>query len=321
MRSAGAWASAFMVPKWRASSLAPCTPTWRIPRANSRVESGRSLEAWIASTSCPADFSANPSSASSCSGVISYRSATSLMSLASSNAFTRSGPSPRMSIAPRDVDPDLLQRGDPNLGRELARDGPTRLAVTDGAELGVQLERVHLHHDTVGAVVELVEQRLELRDLPVRGREVGRERVVGLDGEPPFGKLLQQVVLSRDRELLTRGFDVKAKNLEAATARDLGIELAQRAGRGVAGIGEGRLARALALFVELGEAGLGEVDFTANFHQLGPALAVQPQRHVEHGAQVGGDVLALDAVAAGRPRDEHPVLVRETHRRAVDLHL
>src|SRR2546427_4416959 len=48
---------------------------------------------------------------------------------------------------------------------------------------------------------------------------------------------------------------------------------AQRAGRGVAGIGEGRLARALALFVELGEAGLGEVDLTADFHQLGPAQA------------------------------------------------
>src|SRR5205823_372322 len=78
--STAALRSAFMVPKWRASSFATCAPTWRIPSAKSSVDRGCCFDAWIASTSCRADFSANPSSESRSVGVSSYRSATSLMS-------------------------------------------------------------------------------------------------------------------------------------------------------------------------------------------------------------------------------------------------
>src|SRR5439155_383642 len=52
---------------------------------------------------------------------------------------------------------------------------------------------------------------------------------------------------------------------------------------------------------------------------LGPALAPEPQRNVHHRAEVGGDVFADQAVPARRADDEQPLLVRETHRGAVDL--
>ena len=123
------------------------------------------------------------------------------------------------------------------------------------------------------------------------------------------------------RQLLTGRLDVEAKDAESAAARDLGVELAQRSGGGVARIGEGGLAGLLALSVELGEPGLGEVDLPADLHQLGPALALELERDLTDGPQIGGDVLALDAVAARRSDGEHAVAVREAHRRAVDLHL
>src|SRR5438094_4342326 len=62
-----------------------------------------------------------------------------------------------------DIDPDLLELGDLDLGRELAGDGPTRLAIPHRAQLDVQLERVDLHHDAVGAIVERGEERAALR--------------------------------------------------------------------------------------------------------------------------------------------------------------
>src|SRR5712692_584187 len=402
--------SVFIVPKRRASSFAPCAPTWRIPSAYKSVERGCFFEAWIASTSCCADFSANPSNASRSVGFSSYRSATSLMSLAWSSARTRSYPRPRMSITAatwtmlsrirpgheaalrtlelpllsspavahgpqhlrddlagtrdfhpvalanvlcldqvevvergggdrdasdlhgiehgvgheRDValhvDPDLLELGDLDLGREFARDGPTRLAVPNRTQLGVQLDRVHLHHDAVGAVVERGEELLELRDLRVGLFENGGEGVVPLDRKAPSHERFQQLVLCRDGELLAGRLDVEAEDSQAAAARDLGIELPQRSRGGIARVGERGLARLLTLAVQLGEAGLGKVDLAAHLHQPGPPLAREPQRHVDHRAQVGGDVFAHQAVAARGADHEHPLFVCEAHRGAVDFH-
>src|SRR5207244_3380938 len=101
------------------------------------------------------------------------------------------------------VDPDLVELGDLDLGRELAGDGPTRLAVPHGAQLGVQGERVDLHHDAVGPVVQGGEQLLERGDFRVGVRQVGDERVVLFDREPPRGELLEQLVLRRDRQRYT----------------------------------------------------------------------------------------------------------------------
>src|SRR5207244_13053842 len=115
-------------------------------------------------------------------------------------------------------------------------------------------------------------------------------------------------------------FDVEAEDPQAATARDLGVELAQRARGGVARVGEGGLARLLALAVELYEAGLGEIDLAAHLHQPGPALAREPPRHVHYGTEVGRDLLADQAVPARRAAAEQSLLARATPAGAVGLH-
>ena len=163
------------------------------------------------------------------------------------------------------VDADFLQFRDLDLGCELAGDRPARLAVAHGAQLGM-------------------EQGRERRDLRVGCGEVGDQPVVRLDGITPGGELLEQLVLGSDREPLAGRLDVEAEDPQAPAAGDLGIELAQGSGRGVAGIGERRLALLLALLVQLREARLGEVDLAPHLHSLGPALAAEPERDVRDGA-------------------------------------
>src|SRR5205823_8175228 len=126
------------------------------------------------------------------------------------------------------VDPDLFELRDLDFGREFAGDGPAWLAVADGAELGVQLQRVDLHHDAVGAVVQGGEGLLKRGDGRVGARQIGHEGVMRFDWESPRGELLEQLVLRRDGELLPRRFDVKAEDPQAAAAGDLWVELAQR---------------------------------------------------------------------------------------------
>ena len=109
--------------------------------------------------------------------------------------------------------------------------------------------------------------------------------------------------------------------------RDLRVFLAKAAGGGVARVGERLLAVGLGRRVQRLEAGLRHVALAAQLDghacvadavgSLGP----QAQRHVLHGAHVHGDVLARGAVTARGRAHEPAVLVRERHRRAINLQL
>ena len=78
-----------------------------------------------------------------------------------------------------------------------------------------------------------------------------------LHREPPLEQRVEQLLLRVDAELLPRGLDLEGENAQTAGARLFGIELSQRAGRGVARIGVRRLACFLALFIGLRELALG----------------------------------------------------------------
>ena len=66
---------------------------------------------------------------------------------------------------------------------------------------------------------------------------------------------------------------------------------------------------------------LGHVDFAAHLADRRHGSALEPVRNVVQRFHVGGDVLALAAVAARRAGDERAVLVAQRHRQAVDLRL
>src|SRR6185295_8987335 len=133
--------------------------------------------------------------------------------------------------------------------------------------------------------------------------------------------LLQQLVLRVDPELQAGRFDLESEDAQAAGARFFGVELSQRAGRGVARIRVRRLARFLALFIGFRELALGEVDLAADLHLFRPALSLQPQRQVQDRPQVWRHVFTFDAVATRHAGDEHAVLVGEADGGAVDLYL
>ena len=97
--------------------------------------------------------------------------------------------------------------------------------------------------------------------------------------------------------------------------------MAQGAGGGVAGVGVCLLAARGALFVELGEARFGEIDFAAHFKPAGDVLAQQGEGDALDGSQVERDVFAHKPVAARGAAREHAVFVGERHRQAVKLEL
>ena len=66
---------------------------------------------------------------------------------------------------------------------------------------------------------------------------------------------------------------------------------------------------------------LGHVDFAAHFAHVRHIAALQPVRHILQRADIGGDVLALGAVAARRGGCEFAALVTQRHRQPVDLGL
>ena len=144
-------------------------------------------------------------------------------------------------------------------------------------------------------------------DLPVRRHVEPRAR-------QPLELLRVRFML----EVLGRA-DRVAPHRERARGRYRRIELAYRAGRGVARVRERRLAGLRALLVEGGERRPGHIDLTAHLDQRWGIL--DPQWDLPDRAQVLRDLLADLPIAARGAAGEDAVLVHEGDREAVDLRL
>jgi hypothetical protein len=137
---------------------------------------------------------------------------------------------------------------------------------------------------------------------------------VGLEAQSFQG--LERLPLGR-RLLAVQGQGVE-EDIEPPSGDLAGVEQADRAGRGVAGVGEERQSRFLALAVEFSKGGEGHVDFPPGL-DCPPVLDRQGQ--AADGAGVGGDVISPDAVPAGHGPLEPAAPVEEGHAQAVDLEL
>src|SRR6185312_7676286 len=91
----------------------------------------------------------------------------------------------------------------------------------------------------------------------------------------------------------------------------LGIELAKRAGSGVARVGEDGAAGGGLLLIELEKRGARHIDLAANLAYLGQRCSATAhlRRDVADAVDVGGDVLAFRAVTASRTADQRTALV------------
>ncbi len=107
--------------------------------------------------------------------------------------------------------------------------------------------------------------------------------------------------------------------LQRTLGDECGVKLLQRAGSSVARVLEERFAGFFALRVEFFEIFNSHKCLAANLEASGRMFHVQLQRDGANGLEIGGDIVARGAVAAGRADRELPVFVANGDRHAVDF--
>ena len=244
---------------------------------------------------------------------------------------------------PADADPDVEQLGVDLLGRVLVGDRPPgrpagrphrplhvdRVDLHDhavdvvrrlvpvpgvGVVVDVALDLGQLGHDLVfvadrqaPAAQPLVPARLRIRrpfEVPLVARPGGRpdDRAVGVGGAH-------------------HPADAVHDRAERAGGGDPRVLLPQGARGGVAGIGEGGLARLLQRLVQPVERLGRQEDLAAHLEQLGYVVPDQPVGDRLDRLHVQRDVLAGPPVTAGGGADEPAALVHQVDREPVDLEL
>ena len=218
-----------------------------------------------------------------------------------------------------DLDLDVLQHGHGALGRKFVRDRPARRARHETQAL-LPVKAVDLVDYSVDVVVEPGALFLDLameRDQLLDGMAQPGQRI---GPEPAAFEPFDHAGLGdfRHRAHLAPGIGEEA---ERPRRGDAGVLLAQRARRRIARVGEDGAAFGLLPLVERKESLLGHVDLAADLADRRHVASLELLRHVLEGADIGGDVFALGAVAAGRRGHEFAALVTQRHRQPVDLRL
>ncbi len=196
-------------------------------------------------------------------------------------------------------------------------DGPARFACTE-AQFALLLDGIDLEHHAV----DFVRQRVALcTDGVVIGAAFGNalgQLQFATDGQTPAFQRFENSDV-RIRQLTITASNTVSAQFQRPAGGDLRIQLAQAAGCGITGIGEGFTAAFQLSRIKRLEAGLGHVDFAAHLEHRRPAAAVQLERDVANGAHIGADVLASAAIAAGSTAHQMAVLVEQADRQTVEL--
>ena len=214
-----------------------------------------------------------------------------------------------------DLDVDRLEPRPGQFGREFMRDGPARRGRAEPQPL-LQVEPVDLVDHTVDVIAQ---RRALFLDLAVEGNQLCRGvaaagEPIGLNPQPrqPFdGARL------RFGQRVREHAPAVGEKGQRPVAGDLGVELTQRAGGGIARIGKGLAAAFDLALVERLEIGVAHVHLAAHLEHLG--------RAGEHlgdgvdGAGIDGDILARLAIASGGGSDQRAVFIAQREREAVDL--
>ncbi len=221
-----------------------------------------------------------------------------------------------------DVDPDVEQRGGGLLRRVLERDGPARR--TGGvAQPSVQRHPVDLDHQAVDLVLDVVPMRAPvLHALDHLVRTVRDDRV-RRHGQPPGRQRVVRRGLGLRLEPLQPA-EAVADHAEATPSGDRGVLLPQRPGRGIARIGERRLALLDQRGVQRLEVAEPEEHLTAHLQQCRDGEfrgAGEGLGNIVDGTGIEGDVLPRPAVPPRGRALENTVAVHQVQGDPVDLHL
>src|SRR5690606_18810556 len=190
---------------------------------------------------------------------------------------------------------------------DLVGDRPARFTGAE-AQLALLGNGVDLEHHAVDLVGQVVPAGANVGVVVAAFVHAVGQLQLAADGQAPALERMQDVDVATGQLALAAPHAVGTE-LQRAAGGDSRVQLAQAAGGGVARVGEGLAARFQLAGIEGLEAGLGHVDLAAHLQHRRPALAVQLQRNVAHGAHVGADVLADTAVTTGGAAHQHAVLV------------
>ncbi|OQA27809.1 MAG: hypothetical protein BWY59_00991 [Verrucomicrobia bacterium ADurb.Bin345] len=206
-----------------------------------------------------------------------------------------------------DLDRDCGQPRLRLLVRVLERDREAR-RLGGCAEPLPLIEVVHLHHGAVDLVGQGGLQLLQLLRAGDDLLDIAAPPPVLRCGESEAPELLEDLGMLRERD--APGFADGIEDGGERAARDhAGIQLLERARRGVARIREGFLAFCLALGVQFPESVDREIGLAADLEDL--RRAGGGKRNVPDGLDVGGDVVACRSVAARRADDQRALFVTD----------
>ena len=218
--------------------------------------------------------------------------------------------------------PDLhVDREHPRLlllGGELAGNGPAR-CTCDKTQLLLLIQPVDLEYDAVDVEGQSAAPRLHRAVIGETAfQPLHPLHLIG-HPQPPVAQLFQHLAVPLRQISALDTAHAIAIDLQRTPGRDPGVELADAAGGGVARIDEGFLTLRERLRVEAFETRVGNIDLAAHFQPLRDAPPRKAQWHAFNGADIGGDVLAGDPVAAGRGPREHAVFIEQADREPVEL--
>ena len=186
-----------------------------------------------------------------------------------------------------------------------------------GAEDRAVRQAVHLHHRAVNIkgivhplVIDPEDLRLDLR--------CAAEGLVGDDLEPLGGQIIKGLRVGGEFPAL-RQLQIEHGDVQLPLGADLGIQLPQRPGGGVPGVGHQGFALQLPLGVDALEHGPGHVDLAPNDEP--GQLFRQCHGNGTDGAEVLRHVLAHPAVSPCSAPDKHAVPVFQRHGQTVHLGL
>ena len=214
---------------------------------------------------------------------------------------------------------DRLHLGDLLLRRILVGNRPARLA-RHVAELALPAEIIHL----VNHAVDIERQPLALG---TNARVILHQALGAMDDRAALvhrhaeglDRVQQLAVPAGQPHAVDHAVAVRGKG-QRPLCGDLRVELAHRAGRGIARIDEQLLAQLGLAPVHALEGGARHVDLAAHFEHVG-RFALEHERDAVDRAHVCGDVFAHFAVAARcRPR-EPALFVAQADGKAVELEL
>ena len=243
------------------------------------------------------------------------------------------------------------------LGGVLEGDGPARRFLGEASGV-LEAEVVELHHHAIGGVGKGLAGLLPAGEEGLHRRQVGQALRIGIHPEAGGFQPAQAFPLaaggrriaafSPDQSAIDtapvrpshaaagpfapasgavepigplRQMQGVGEEVEPPGRHHLRIELAQGAGAGVAGVGEGGLAAGDPFGVDRREGGIGDQGLAPHLHPGRRIGQLQAQGHALDRAHVGGDLLAPLAVAPGGGPHQHAVRVAQGQGIAIDLQL